>query len=270
MVTNNTNENITLGEAVSKYLAILPDEKKNSAQQEINNFMRWYGGREKPLEALEGSAVGNYAERLARTDAACVQKLDLVKGFLTYAHKQHWCKENLSVSIRVVKKSNGKTKPASAASKKKGQKKEPAYMTQKAYDDIGIELKTLQEKRLVVIEDVKRAAADKDFKENAPYHAAREQKSMLDGKIMELDEMITTAVIIEENVSTDTAGIGTTVVLQDLDSTRECRYSLVGPRESMPPRVRFLPFHRSVKPFSANVSAIHLKSPSLRVNCTSN
>jgi transcription elongation factor GreA len=231
MVTNNTNENITLGEAVSKYLAILPDEKKNAAQQEINNFMRWYGGREKPLEALEGAAVGNYAERLARTDAACNQKLDLVKGFLTYAYKQHWCKENLSVSIRVVKKSNGKSKPASAASKKKGQKKEPAYMTQKAYDDIGVELKTLQEKRLVVIEDVKRAAADKDFKENAPYHAAREQKSMLDGKIMELDEMITTAVIIEENVSTDTAGLGTTVVLQDLDSTRECRYSLVGPRE---------------------------------------
>ena len=107
-------------------------------------------------------------------------------------------------------------------------------MTQNAYDDIGIELKTLQEKRLVVIEDVKRAAADKDFKENAPYHAAREQKSMLDGKIMELDEMITTAVIIEENVSTDIAGIGTTVILLDLDSTRECRYSLVGPRELNP------------------------------------
>jgi transcription elongation factor GreA len=223
-----------MGEAVGKYLAILPDEKKNAAQQEINNFMRWYGGREKPLEALEGAAVGNYAERLARTDAACVQKLDLVKGFLTYAHKQHWCKENLSVSIRVVKKSSGKSKPASAASKKKGQKKEPAYMTQKAYDDIGAELKTLQEKRLAVIEDVKRAAADKDFKENAPYHAAREQKSMLDGKIMELDELITTAVIIEENVNTDTAGIGCTVVLLDLDSNRECRYSLVGPRELNP------------------------------------
>jgi len=49
MVTNNNNESITLGEAVGKYLAILPDEKKNAAQQEINNFMRWYGGREKPL-----------------------------------------------------------------------------------------------------------------------------------------------------------------------------------------------------------------------------
>ena len=109
MVTDNANESVSLGEAASKYLAILPDEKKNAAQQEINNFIRWYGGREKSFVGLEGSAVGNYAERLAKTDAACVQKLDLVRGFLTYAHKQHWCQENLSVSIRVVKKTKSKT-----------------------------------------------------------------------------------------------------------------------------------------------------------------
>jgi len=232
MVTNNNNENVSLGEAVGKYLAILPDEKKNAAQQEINNFIRWYGGREKSMDGLEGAAVGNYAERLARTDAACVQKLDLVRGFLIYAHKQQWCRENLSVSIRVVKK--GKTKTTSSSVKKKGQKKEPAYMTQKAFNEIEIELKTLQEKRLVVMEDIKRAAADKDFKENAPYHAAREQKSMLDGKIMELDEMISTSVIIEENQNTDTVCIGSTVLLQDVNSGKEVRYTLVGPREVNP------------------------------------
>ena len=81
-------------------------------------------------------------------------------------------------------------------------------MTQRAFNEIEIELKTLQEKRMVVIEDIKRAAADKDFKENAPYHAAREQKSLLDGKIMELDEMISTAVIIEENQNTNTVASG--------------------------------------------------------------
>ena len=230
MVTENANASMSLGEAVSKYLAILPDEKKNAAQQEINNFIRWYGGREKPFAGLEGSAVGNYAERLARTDASCVQKLELVRGFLTYAHKQHWCQENLSVSIRVVKKTQSKT----TAVKKKGQKKEPAYMTQKAYDEIVMELKAINEKRLVVIEDIKRAAADKDFKENAPYHAAREQKSLLDGKIMELEEMISTAVIIEENHNTHTAAIGGTVILQDLTSGKELRYTLVGPREVNP------------------------------------
>jgi len=232
MVTNDSLKSVTLGEAVAKYLAIIPDEKKNAAQQEINNFIRWYGGREKTMDSLEGSAVGSYAERLARTDAACIQKLDLVRGFLTYAHKQQWCRDNLSVSIRVVKKT--KTKSSASSSKKKGQKKEPSYMTQQAFDGIQVELKTLQEKRLVVIEDVKRAAADKDFKENAPYHAAREQKSMLDGKIMELDELITTAVIIEENQNTNTVCIGSTVVLQDMISGKELRYTLVGPREVNP------------------------------------
>ena len=230
MVTNNTNGNVSLGEAAGKYLVILPDEKKNAAQQEINNFIRWYGGWEKSMNSLEGAAVGNYAEYLARTDAACAQKLDLVRGFLTYAHKQQWCKENLAVSIRVVKK----TKSKSPSAKKKNEKKEPAYMTQQAFNEIQIELKSLQEKRLVVMEDIKRAAADKDFKENAPYHAAREQKSMLDGKILELDEMISKAVIIEENQNADTVCIGSTILLQEVNSGKEVRYTLVGPREVNP------------------------------------
>ena len=231
MVTNNANESVSLGEAASKYLAILPDEKKNVAQQEINNFIRWYGGREKSFVGLEGSAVGNYAERLSKTDAACVQKLEPVRGFLTYAHRQHWCRENLSVSIRIVKKTKSKT----SSVKKKGEKKEPAYMSQKAFNEIEVELKTLKEKRLAIMEDIKRAAADKDFKENAPYHAAREQKSLIEGKILELDGMISSAVIIEENHSnTLIAAIGSTVILQDLTSGKELRYTLVGPREVNP------------------------------------
>ena len=231
MVTDNANESISLGEAAGRYMAILPDEKKNAAQQEINNFIRWYGGREKSFIGLEGSAVGNYAERLSQMDAACMQKLELVRGFLTYAHKQHWCQENLSVSIRIVKKAKSKA----GSTKKKDRKKEPAYMSQQAFSEIEVELKTLKEKRLAVIEDIKRAAADKDFKENAPYHAAREQKSLIEGKILELDEMISSAAIIDENRNnTPTAAVGDTVILQDLTSGQELRYTLVGPREVNP------------------------------------
>jgi transcription elongation factor GreA len=231
MVTDNANESVRLGEAAGRYLAILPDEKKNAAQQEINNFIRWYGGREKSFVGLEGSAVGSYAERLSQTDTACVQKLELVRGFLTYAHKQHWCQENLSVSVRIIKKTQSKTD----STKKKGQKKEPAYMSQQAFNEIEVELKTLKEKRLSVIEDIKRAAADKDFKENAPYHAAREQKSLIEGKILQLDGMISLAVIIDENRNnTHMVAIGNTVILQDLTSGKELRYTLVGPREVNP------------------------------------
>jgi transcription elongation factor GreA len=233
MITGNNDENLSLGEAAGRYLSILPNEKKNAAQQEINNFIRWYGGREKPFAALEGSAVGSYAERLAKTDAACVQKLELVRGFLNFAFKQHWCRENLSVSVRIVKKVKSKT--ATTKKKDNNSKKEPSYMTQQAFDGIETELKALKEKRLVVLEDIKRAAADKDFKENAPYHAAREQKSMIEGKIMELEQMLSTAAIIEENrVVTHTVVIGNTVVLQETATNKEVRYTLVGPREVNP------------------------------------
>lgn len=223
-------ESLSLGDAVGRYVAILPEEKKNAVQQEINNFIRWYGGREKAFSSLEGSAVGDYAEQLSQTDAACVQRLELVRGFLTYAFKQHWCTENLSVSVRIVKKS----KPKAGTAKKKNQKREPSYMSQKARDEIEIELKTLKEKRLAVIEDIRRAAADKDFKENAPYHAAREQKSLIEGKIMGLDEMLSSSVIIDENREiTHTVVLGDTVVLQD-QAGKEVRYTLVGPREVNP------------------------------------
>ncbi|MDD5288994.1 MAG: transcription elongation factor GreA [Dehalococcoidales bacterium] len=261
MVTGKSVENVSLGEAASRYLGILPDEKKNAAQQEINNFIRWYGGREKFFAGLEGSAVGNYAERLSQTDAACAQKLELIRGFLAHAYKQQWCQENLSVSIRIVKKS----KPKVGAAKKKNQKKEPSYMSQKAFDEIEVELKTLREKRLAVTEDIRRAAADKDFKENAPYHAAREQKGMIDGKILELEGMLSSAAIIDENrVVTHTVTIGDTVILEDSTSCKEFRYTLVGQREVNPTKGKISaisPVGKSVIGKSAGDS-IEVKVPS--------
>lgn len=230
MTKDNVLESLNLGEAADKYLTILAGEKKNATQQEINNFIRWYGGREKSFIGLEGSAVGNYAERLSQTDTASAQKLELVRGFLNYAYKKHWCRENLAVSVRIVKKSKSKTNNT-----KKKEKKEPAYMSQQAYNEVKVELKTLQEKRLAVIEDIKRAAADKDFRENAPYHAAREQKSLLEGKILELEEMLSSSVIIDKNRNNNkTVAIGDTVILYNLVSCQELRYTLVGPREVNP------------------------------------
>jgi transcription elongation factor GreA len=57
---------------------------------------------------------------------------------------------------------------------------------------------------------------------------------MLDGKIMELDEMISKAVIIEENQNVNSVCIGSTILLQEVNSGKEVRYTLVGPREVNP------------------------------------
>jgi transcription elongation factor GreA len=230
MSTGDMKVNPSLSEAAGIYLTKLKYDKRTPAQQEINKFIRWCGW-ERSFSDLEGSSVGKYAEGLSQTDADCVRKLEMIRGFLTYAHKEHWSKENLSVSVRIVSKG----KPKSSSVKKKARKQEPVYMSQDALDKVEIELRELKDKRGAVIEDIRRAAADKDFRENAPYHAAREQKSMIDGKIMELEEMVASVAIIDgQRNHTHKVTIGDTVVLQDSDSGKEVCFTFVGPREVDP------------------------------------
>ena len=82
---------------------------------------------------------------------------------------------------------------------------------------------------------MRRAAADKDFSENAPLDAAREQRGYLEGRIMELEGVLAAAVVMDETrAGTHKIGIGDEVVLQDLATGEEVRYSLVSPREVDP------------------------------------
>ena len=108
-------------------------------------------------------------------------------------------------------------------------------MTKAKYDELTVELTTLQAKRLEVIVDIQRAAADKDFKENAPFHAAREQKGHIEGRIMEIDETLAFAAITEEVIEkAQIVCIGDTIILEAVASQQELRYKLVNPKEVAP------------------------------------
>jgi transcription elongation factor GreA len=81
---------------------------------------------------------------------------------------------------------------------------------------------------------MQKAAADKDFRENAPLAAAREQKAHLDGRIKEIEAILNQAKIIGEGQDISKAKFGDTVVLRDLSSGKEFSYTLVDPREANP------------------------------------
>ena len=90
-----------------------------------------------------------------------------------------------------------------------------------------------------MIDDMRRAAADKDFRENAPLDAAKEQRGHLEGRIMELEEILRSAEIIEEQSGVSQGvSLSDSVVLQDLTSGEEVRYTLVSPEEVDPSRGR--------------------------------
>ena len=96
---------------------------------------------------------------------------------------------------------------------------------------------TLKSKRSQAIDEIRRAAADKDFRENAPLEAAREQRGHLERRIRELEETVKSARVIDgEQRVTLKASIGDRVVLRDLASGEELRYMIVSPREVDPTR----------------------------------
>lgn len=89
-------------------------------------------------------------------------------------------------------------------------------------------------KRPAVIAAIAEARAHGDLKENAEYHAARDQQSFIEGRIKQLEGELSHAQLID--VATLDAGsrvvFGATVELADSDSGQETRYQIVGDLEA--------------------------------------
>jgi len=94
------------------------------------------------------------------------------------------------------------------------------------------ELKSV--KRPAVIAAIAEARAHGDLKENAEYHAAREQQGFIEGRIKQLESELSHAQIID--IATLNAGskivFGASVVLADVESDEEKRYQIVGDLEA--------------------------------------
>ena len=227
-MSNETTGKITLGEAASRFLAQLSAQEKEKSQAEVTRFVRWYGA-ERALASLTAPEIANYAERLSLSDTDYARKLELVKAFLAYVKKEKWSATNLGVHLKPKKGRAG------SAILQKQVSREPVSLTRQGYEELKAELEGLKKKRPLLIEDIRRAAADKDFRENAPLHAAKEQLGHLEGRIIELEETLKYARIIDDALKpTARVAIGDSLILQDLNSEEETRYTLVPPREVDP------------------------------------
>lgn len=85
-----------------------------------------------------------------------------------------------------------------------------------------------------VIANIAEARAHGDLKENAEYHAAREEQGFIEGRIQELEGKLSNAQVIDIH-SIENSGkviFGVTVSLLNLDSEQSVRYQLVGEDEA--------------------------------------
>lgn len=90
-------------------------------------------------------------------------------------------------------------------------------------------------RRAEVAEQISIARGFGDLSENAEYDEAKNEQSRLEAEIVELEAAIRTAIVIDdENISTDSVNVGTTVRVLYVDEGEEEEYTIVGARESDP------------------------------------
>lgn len=107
-------------------------------------------------------------------------------------------------------------------------------MTAAGFKSLEDELNRLKnEDRHEVIKAIAEARAHGDLSENAEYHAAKERQSFIEGRVLELEDQIGRAEIIDvTKLSGTRIKFGATVTLVDEDTDKERRFQIVGDVES--------------------------------------
>ena len=222
---------LSLNEAFQTYVRQMPKDTKKAAQPEIAKFVRWIGPA-RLIDTIIPSEIGEYNEifgaKTATRDAT--ERLSAVKLFLTFLKKKDHIEVNLAQHLRLRKSRTAASKAVSMIDSTRS-----VSLTQSGYNEMTKQLTSLNQERVRIVEDIQRAAADGDVRENAPLEAAREAQGMTIGKIRELEATLKVAVIIDaKSQDSGRVHIGSKVELTETTSNKTVKYQLVEPNEANP------------------------------------
>lgn len=190
--------------------------------------MRWYGA-ERRLSELNSHEVSKYPESLGVTLADAARKLEPVRCFLAYAKKKGFTATNMAVQIR----------PPKAVKTKKSPERVIVHvseaLTREGIAAMEAELEELRSRRPALAAELQRAMSDKDFRENAPLDALRDQQGHLESRIRDIEAALHNAVVVEMgNAGGSEVELGSTVHLRSLKSGASMKCTVVSPREVNP------------------------------------
>jgi len=107
-------------------------------------------------------------------------------------------------------------------------------MTAEGYRALEAELKTLKsEERPAIIAAISEARSHGDLSENAEYHAAKEKQSFIEGRVLELEDKLARADVIDTSkLKGSVVRFGAKVTVQDEDTEETAVYKIVGEDEA--------------------------------------
>ena len=220
----------SLSQALTKFVAV----KKNGVRvnwdhRALNRFVAWCG-RERSVDEVTPSEVADYAEHEGQRRLDSAQQLSPVKAFLGFWKDEGWIQNGLAAHLRVPRGRKGTAKRVGAAYREE----RGSQLTQEGYDRLVAQLEVLKEDRANVVEDIRQAMEDKDFRENAPLEAAKERQALTESRIRELEAAINTAQILANKSSrpSQRAVVGAKVTLQVVDTGKKAMFTLVDVREA--------------------------------------
>ncbi|MBQ3079340.1 MAG: transcription elongation factor GreA [Clostridia bacterium] len=93
-------------------------------------------------------------------------------------------------------------------------------------------------KRAQVVKDIAEARAHGDLSENAEYDEAKNEEARVNSRIMQLEELLANAIVVDEKqINTDTVSVGTIVTVFDEEYQEEDEYVIVGFTEADPSKL---------------------------------
>jgi len=223
---------VTLTEAITQYLSAVASNIPSQAHQELHRFGRSLGA-DREVTHLAPPEIAAYAEDVVRAGGDTAARLTALKDFLVYLKKRNLNEHSLAPHVKIprstVKAPTGQQRPSV----------ETITMTATGFEALQVELQELKGQRGEIAEAIRAAAADKDLRENAPYHAARERQGAAEGRIREIEDMLRRAVVADANgnngpARSRTVRVGMKVILRDLTGNSDVTYTLVDSNEADP------------------------------------
>jgi len=222
-----------MAEAAGEYLATLSPEVRLDQQPEILRFVRWFGPELPPAE-LGLRQVETYQSQVEATGADVALRLAPLRNFLRFLEAEEYVGENLAKHIK-ARRASGARRGTTTAELTPA---EVVHLTREGFGQLKEELDNLiNVVRPQISQQILEARRDKDIRENAPYHMAKDQQGLNEARIRELEHTLAVAEIMDETSNPSPGGrvgIGSTIVVRDLDYEEEVRYTLVSPSEANP------------------------------------